>query len=349
MPASFLSLHVHSFFPAHAAVGGAVMGAAGIAHTALSGQPLGVSGTADGLVRGRGSELHRWLFLLGLFASGVTMAQLYPASISPMELAPWREAVGGFAVGLGSALAHGCTAGHGISGNARFSPRSAFFTLVALVAGCIVATATRSADAVRMQHAPFPKASDALTLAAQLLGAHCAGYVAVVALSRGGVLEGASALSALSPLDGSLFGCGLALAGGTSPARVAQFLDLSRRAWNPTLACAAAGALAVLVPFNHLAVLNGWVRRPVLRGLTLEVPTETAVDRKLVLGGAVFGAGYGLSGLSPGSALVLVGSPYGPPLVFLAAMFAGFITADSSTLNTWIKKVPAPAIKESTQ
>jgi uncharacterized membrane protein YedE/YeeE len=49
----------------------------------------------------------------------------YPV-IKPLQVA--RGAFGGFLVGLGAAIGNGCTSGHGISGNARLSVRSAVYT-----------------------------------------------------------------------------------------------------------------------------------------------------------------------------------------------------------------------------
>jgi hypothetical protein len=42
---------------------------------------------------------------------------------------------GGLAVGFGTALARGCTSGHGVCGMARLSPRSIVATLVFVATG----------------------------------------------------------------------------------------------------------------------------------------------------------------------------------------------------------------------
>ena len=51
-------------------------------------------------------------------------------------------------------------------------------------------------------------------------------------------------------------------------------------------------------------------------------PTETAIDKRLVGGAAIFGVGWGLSGYCPGPALVSIGSTIETGLV-VAAMIAG--------------------------
>jgi uncharacterized membrane protein YedE/YeeE len=338
-------LHIFDFAPYHATIGGALLGSASIARMALTGRILGVSGIAGGLVRGHARDPSRWLFVSGLVAAGAGMSQVYPASFGRTELAPWREALGGFAVGLGAALGNGCTSGHGIAGNARLSPRSAFYTATFMATGCLVASASRSASAVRVDHAALPPPSHALTLAGQLLAAHLWAYAVVVMLAP--MTPAGLALHLTSLIDGSLFGCGLGLSGMTSPARVAQFLDLSAGEWNPTLVCVMGGALALMTPFMQLAVLSGRLKRPVLPNLSFGLPTATAIDKRLALGGVIFGSGWGIAGMCPGPALATLGSPYGPPLIFLAAMFAGLRAADTVAGLSWLAPGPAPATAKS--
>lgn len=69
----------------------------------------------------------------GLFAHGdrpIHWMKSIPVSIPMWALCQQvvRGGLGGFLLGLGSAIGNGCTSGHGISGNARLSARSAFYT-----------------------------------------------------------------------------------------------------------------------------------------------------------------------------------------------------------------------------
>ncbi|MGB1006512.1 MAG: DUF6691 family protein, partial [Thalassobaculaceae bacterium] len=113
------------------------------------------------------------------------------------------------------------------------------------------------------------------------------------------------------------------LAEMTNPAKVLAFLDLFG-AWDPSLAFVMASALAVTALGYRLV----WRWSEPLLAPDFQLPKATRIDRRLVIGGALFGAGWGLVGLCPGPALAVatVGGP--KALVFVAAMIAGMIASD---------------------
>jgi uncharacterized protein len=119
-------------------------------------------------------------------------------------------------------------------------------------------------------------------------------------------------------LSGLVFGLGLILAGMADPAKVLAFLDLAG-AWDPSLALVMGGAIAMAV----VAFAAAKRRTRTLLNLTMNLPTSTVVDKRLVLGGLGFGVGWGLAGICPGPALVLLGTGSGKGLVFVAAMLLG--------------------------
>ncbi len=117
---------------------------------------------------------------------------------------------------------------------------------------------------------------------------------------------------------GLLFGIGLIVSGMTDPAKVQGFLDLAGL-WNPSLAFVMGGAILVgLVAFRFAAG-----RKTSLLGEAMRLPTSSHIDRRLVLGGLAFGAGWGLAGFCPGPALASLASGGAKPLIFTAAMVAG--------------------------
>ena len=117
---------------------------------------------------------------------------------------------------------------------------------------------------------------------------------------------------------GLIFGLGLIVSGMANPAKVLGFLDLAG-SWDPSLALVMVGAIAVGVVGFAVADrrAHSWL------GIPMRLPSNRAVDRRLVGGGFLFGIGWGLAGFCPGPALVAVGAGYWQAVVFVAAMLAG--------------------------
>ena len=125
-------------------------------------------------------------------------------------------------------------------------------------------------------------------------------------------------LPLLVPLaGGALFSLGLAMSGMTDPAKVIGFLDLTG-AWDPTLLFVMAGAVMV---FGIAWRASRRLRAPVLAPGFPELPDQ--IDRPLLLGALLFGAGWGLAGYCPGPALASLGAGAAGSAVFVVAMIAG--------------------------
>ncbi|WP_148715192.1 DUF6691 family protein [Chitinolyticbacter meiyuanensis] len=127
-------------------------------------------------------------------------------------------------------------------------------------------------------------------------------------------------LPLISFAAGLIFGAGLIVSGMANPTKVLGFLDLAG-AWDPSLALVIGGAIA------SASGLFAWAQRRSTTLLTAEpmqLPASRTIDRRLLLGSVLFGAGWGLAGICPGPALVgLIFDPLGfAP--FMLAMLAGF-------------------------
>ena len=121
-----------------------------------------------------------------------------------------------------------------------------------------------------------------------------------------------------SLLAGLVFGFGLLISGMADPNKVLGFLDLAGP-WDPSLALVMGGAIAVgLVAF---AVARQ--RTVSFLGAEMRLPSARHIDRRLILGSALFGVGWGVAGLCPGPALVSIGTGQVKALVFVSAMVAG--------------------------
>ena len=121
---------------------------------------------------------------------------------------------------------------------------------------------------------------------------------------------------------GTLFGLGLALSGMTDTAKVTGFLDITG-AWDPDLAWVMGSALLVTVMGTPIVLKKPapwlWTR--------FELPERKDIDTKLVLGSALFGAGWGLWGYCPGPALTASIYGHASTLAFLASMVVGMAGA----------------------
>jgi len=128
-------------------------------------------------------------------------------------------------------------------------------------------------------------------------------------------------------LTGLIFGAGLALSGMTNHEKVLGFLDLFG-AWDPDLAFVMGGALVVTL--GATPWISGWAR-PLLAD-AFRLPANQTIDRKLLLGGAIFGMGWGLWGYCPGPAIAALTYGYESTVVFCIAMITGMWLAGKTDL-----------------
>ena len=119
-------------------------------------------------------------------------------------------------------------------------------------------------------------------------------------------------------LVGLLFGLGLILSGMTDPGKVLGFLDLFGT-WDPSLALVMGGAIMV----GFFAFMLAKKRTQSFLGSAMHLPGRNDIDRRLVVGAALFGAGWGLAGFCPGPALVSLAAGQAQAAVFVVSMVAG--------------------------
>jgi uncharacterized protein len=137
---------------------------------------------------------------------------------------------------------------------------------------------------------------------------------------------------------GLLFGLGLVISGMINPAKVLNFLDLIGD-WDPSLAFVMAGAVAVTFIGYKLVFRR---ERPLL-ATHFYLSEIRRVDRRLILGAAVFGVGWGLSGFCPGPAVTSIPLLAKGTLVFVLSMLAGMTLTRLLTGQRFQSKNFAPA------
>lgn len=128
---------------------------------------------------------------------------------------------------------------------------------------------------------------------------------------------------------GTIFGAGLVLSDMVNPARVQAFLDVAGQ-WDPTLMFVMGAAL---IPSALAYLLRRKLAQPVLESRFF-IPENSAPDRRLLAGAALFGIGWGIAGFCPGPALAGLVLGAWQAWLFVAAMLLGMIAH---------RLLPAPA------
>ena len=134
----------------------------------------------------------------------------------------------------------------------------------------------------------------------------------------------------ISLLCGVIFSLGLVVSGMTNPSKVIGFLSITQKhLWDASLIFVMGGAILIFAPFFYFLKS----REVSTLGMKIELPSKQAVDKKLVIGSALFGVGWGLVGLCPGPSISALTSPgisgfamFNPiVIIFLLSMAIGIL------------------------
>ncbi len=121
---------------------------------------------------------------------------------------------------------------------------------------------------------------------------------------------------------GIIFGIGLVISEMINPAKVLSFLNIFGE-WDPSLAFVMIGALVISTPFFHLFKKKD---KPIFATNFL-ISNATEIDKKLIIGSILFGAGWGLVGLCPGPAISSLALLNISSIAFVFWMSMGFYVA----------------------
>ena len=122
--------------------------------------------------------------------------------------------------------------------------------------------------------------------------------------------------------SGLLFGAGLYVSQMVDPYKVLNFLNFAAiptGGWDPSLAFVMGGGLLVML----FAVRFSRGLATPLFDVKFHEPEFKRIDAPLVAGSALFGIGWGMSGICPGPAISLIAFWPNDLLIFLLAMFVG--------------------------
>ena len=129
-----------NFTPLASTLGGLLIGLASTLLLLMNGKIAGISGIVKASFWPAKNDLiWRILFILGLIIGGFIINILMPQTTAKFHLdfQNIRLIIAGLLVGFGTALANGCTSGHGICGLSRKSKRSIWAVISFMLAGFI--------------------------------------------------------------------------------------------------------------------------------------------------------------------------------------------------------------------
>ena len=124
-------------------------------------------------------------------------------------------------------------------------------------------------------------------------------------------------------ISGLIFGAGLTISGMVNPAKVINFLDFAGKFEGTLLFVFAAGVAVAMIGYYFT-----FKRAQPFFADSFHLPTVFAIDRRLLVGAALFGIGWGLTGYCPGPAMASLAYLQPISFVFLIAMAVGAFAAN---------------------
>lgn len=125
-------------------------------------------------------------------------------------------------------------------------------------------------------------------------------------------------ISLIAFVIGIIFALGLGVSEMTRPDVVQGFLDIFGE-WKPNLLFVMIGAILVYASGYQLIKKR---KSPLFTNKFI-LPVKKSIDKKLVIGAALFGLGWGIAGICPGPGIVSLVSGNVEILIFVISMIIG--------------------------
>jgi len=313
------------FTPIPSLVGGLILGGAATGLLLTNGKILGISGILNGSTNIQttvSDRTWRLSFLSGSLAVASGLAAFYPSAFGPAVplQSTFQTLLAGGLVGFGTAMGTGCTSGHGVCGLPRFSRRSFVAVMTFMSTAALTLFAKQAIVGTPAISASALPAIPGGVSASVLGGVALSIVLGLAALVWPG--DGTPLLRKLLPMGwGGLFAVGLGLSGMLNPVKVKAFLSplVLTGGWDPSLAFVMGGAVLLNVITFTAIISRG---RTLFNG-SLEIPRRNDITTHLLVGSALFGVGWGLSGVCPGPALLSLPTGSVSALLWLPAFFVG--------------------------
>ena len=206
--------------------------------------------------------------------------------------------IAGFLIGFGAKMSNGCTSGHGICGIPRFSKRSIIATVLFIIFGCIFSTIKYYIPFLRPISYAFNSWDSKFIYYGVLILSILVILFLVYQSFKSGLKEKLRD-TVVAFVIGCMFSYGLLQSGMLKRHVIIEFLTIGK-IWNIQLLY----VFASVIGFNIVAfrfIINKGTPRYKEK---FDIPENNEIDNKLLLGAAIFGIGWGLSGICPGTSIV---------------------------------------------
>lgn len=281
---------------------------------------------------------------------------LYAFLTHPLVLFP----VAGFTVGSSMFFTDGCTSSHMLWGLSALRIRSIIAASIFALTAFIMSKLFRTVDNVMSSYEPgsisgatpfivWPTAFQTILLITMVVGVY-AMYFSLWAMAEGwsrrnyrsiSLEEHPALFNALSFLNGAVFTTGMGISGMTKPQKVLGVFDIFGPWFDPSLLFVAITAIGINLIANYTYTMdrNTSGETPVFAKEfqfgTSEPPLSALMDWRLTVGSLIFGFGWGLTGLSPGSVIsAFTGTGNGEMVIFFASMAAAMVIQSLVSLIT---------------
>jgi uncharacterized membrane protein YedE/YeeE len=293
-----------------AVLGGAIIALATSLNLFLKGRITGISGIVFGFIT-LSDFIWKSTFLLGLMWISTFFNVFIEKNFVDSQagfiggLSLIGFCLAGFLVGFGTKWANGCTSGHGVCGIPRFSIRS--------IVSCCIFCAVGILTATFRHQEPFLNNTDLLDFSTKI---NTEQYKIIIFCSINALIGALFTYFFISLLCGILFGCGLIISGMNRRTKVINFLDVTSDNWDPSLLFVLISAVCLNIPLFHYIIR---IKKKPLLASKHNFSDKTNLDFGILFGSAIFGLGWGISGLCPGPVMVNLFN-YVPhvPLFFLS-------------------------------
>ena len=294
-------------------IGGLIMSISSSLHFLLKGKITGISGTLFRTIT-LGDLSYNLCFLSGMLLipsliRGFTKKSFYGRMLEePIKYTDSLSIIGflisGFLVGFGTKMANGCTSGHGVCGLPRLSKRSFAAVGTFLLFGIVFATLRYYVKFLETDFILSKKRKDSIILSeitTKIISIifFCLSIIIILLIFYFDILKKKiyDFKEILIPFFvGVLFSLGLMESGMAQRHRVLLFLSICKN-WDPTLMCVLGAAVGLnLITFN---LMLKKMEKPIFHK-KFQLPDKTEIDRKLIVGAAIFGIGWGFGGICPG-------------------------------------------------